>query len=102
MVIKKLASESNIHSCLNFVACEHPDFDPGLLEGDDCCGDIVLEFVLDGGRANQGHSSFNLCTDVLNELFALCTERVESRGKLGRPCLVLALTEVLFREHERA
>ena len=53
--IEKPGGVSYLNRGLDFVSSEDPDFDPGLLEGDNGRGDIVLQFVLDGGRADQSH-----------------------------------------------
>ena len=50
---EQTTAEADVHRRLHFVARQHPDFDAALLQQTDRLGHLVLEFVLNAGRAQQ-------------------------------------------------
>ena len=68
LAVQQAAGVANIYGGFDFVTSEDPDFDPGLFKTLNRVLHIFLQLVLDRGRADKLHLSFNLCLYLLHEL----------------------------------
>lgn len=66
---QQLARVSNIDGCLNFVAGQHPHLDASRFEISDCLSDFILQFILDGRRADQFEVLLNQFSTFIYRFF---------------------------------
>ena len=98
-VVKKPDPYATRH--LYLVAREHPDLDAGDRELGDRRGHVVLQLVLDRGRADDDEVALDARGRRRHRARAADRRRL-GRLPLRRPARVLVARKVALREHERA
>jgi len=75
-IVEKIATETNVDGRFNAIACENPEFYPGIAEELDCFGNTVLQSVFDGCAAEELEVAFYFVGDFFEFRFSF----VDCRG----------------------
>lgn len=100
VVVQQIAGKANVDGCLDLVAREYPELNPGIAQQPNGIWDAVLKTVFDGSSSQQGQVSFDLIGYLLKLLLAVFQRRgghVVFFPKLA----VLLLRELLLGDAKR-